>query len=101
MSRLERTLRMRHHAEDIARIVEDAGDVPRGSVDLTGIAEGYAAFALDPVERVRVVLLIAVLVSDRDRDFLARRIGAGEDRLAVFDLQADRAANEVEAGIAH
>ena len=93
----DRALGVRHHAEHIAGVVEDPGDVARRAVDLAGVAERDPAFAFEPVERLGIGLVIAVVVGDRDRDLLARRIGAGEDRLAVLDLQADRAADEVQA----
>ena len=70
---------------------------------LTGarIAEGDPAFALEPVERLLVGGVIAVMMGDRDDDLLARVVAAGEGRLAVLDLQRHVAADEVEAGIAH
>ena len=61
--------RVGHHAEHIAGGVNDAGDVARGAVDAFGIAEGDAAFAFQPVERlgvgdVRAGKLIELEVAD-------------------------------------
>src|SRR3546814_6489029 len=53
---------MRHHAEDIAGRIEDAGDVARRAVDVGGIAEGDAAFAFEPVERIGIGEIIAVMM---------------------------------------
>ena len=65
--RLDRPLGVRHQAEHVAGIVEDAGDPPRRAVDLVEVAERDPAFALEPVERRFVGLVIAVVVRDRER----------------------------------
>src|SRR3546814_5317233 len=61
---------MRHHAEDIAGRIEDAGDVARRAVDVGGIADGDAAFAFEPVERIGFGEIIAVLMRDGEQDRL-------------------------------
>ena len=73
----------------------------RRAVDLAGIAEGDPAFALEPVERLGVGLVIAVMMGDRDDDLLARLVAGGEGRLAVLDRQRHVAADEADAGVAH
>ena len=69
--RLDRPLGVRHQAEHVAGIVEDAGDAARRAVDLVEVAEGDAALAFEPVERRFVGLVIAVVVRDREADLLA------------------------------
>src|SRR3712207_5761948 len=51
MRRLEHPLRMRHHPEDVAAVIEDAGYVTCRSIDFAAVAEGHTAFAFQPVER--------------------------------------------------
>ena len=46
-----------HHPEYIARIVEDARDIPRRAVDIVGVAEDDAPFAFDGLLRQLVVEL--------------------------------------------
>ena len=57
----------------------------RGAVDVAGVAERDAAFAFQPVERLGVGEVIAVVMRDRDADRLARVIAAGERALRVLD----------------
>src|SRR3546814_9109056 len=64
-----------------------------------GIAEGDAAFAFEPVERIAVGKVIAVVVGDGDADQFALPIAAGKRALAVVDRQRDITADEVEADI--
>ncbi len=79
MRRFERPFGMRHHAKHIARIVQDTGNRARRSVDFVSVAEGDAALAFEPIERVPVGLIIAVVMRYRDYDFLASGVGTGED----------------------
>ncbi len=65
MGGLHHPLRMRHQAEHVAGRVENAGYAPRRTVHLAGIAEGDPAFALEPVERFGIGLVIAVVMRDR------------------------------------
>ena len=92
---------MRHHSQHIARLVEDAGNVAARSVAILDIAEGDTAFALDPVQRLVVGEEIAVVMGNRDADFLPCGIAAGEDRLRVLHFEAHVAADEILAGVAH
>ena len=76
--------------------------LPRRAVDLVGVAEGDAAFALEPVERRCVGLVIAVMVGDRERDRPRPPHSAQVNRLWLFStLSGDRAADEAEPGVAH
>ena len=59
MGRFHRPFRVRHHAEHIARIVDDSGDLPRRAVDAFGITEGDAAFPFQPIERFGIRLPIS------------------------------------------
>src|SRR3546814_4975372 len=47
--------------------VEHAGDAALRAVDIFGIAEGDAAFAFEPVERIAVGKVIAVVVRSEER----------------------------------
>jgi hypothetical protein len=89
-----------HHAEHIARVVEDAGDVAGRSVDAFRIAQRDAAFAFQPVERGVVGAIIAVMMGDGEGDAFARLIAAGEGALRIFDRQRDVAADEMAARVA-
>ena len=71
MGRLDHPLRMRHHPEHVAGLVDDPGDGSGGAVDLIRIAKGDPAFAFEPVERLGIGLVIAVMMGDRDDDVLA------------------------------
>ena len=75
---VRRALGVRHQAEHVAGLVEDAGDAARRAVALVEIAQGDPALALEPVERRRVGLVVAVMMGDREDDFLARSVAAGE-----------------------
>ena len=64
------------------------------------IAEGDAAFAFEPVQRLVIGEVIAVVMRDRHRDHLARLIARGEDGLAVLDAQIHVLAVEFERLVA-
>ena len=77
MGGFDHALGVRHHAEHVAGLVDDAGDVARRSVDGAGVAERDAAFAFQPVERLGIGGVIAVVMGDRDaRSSRPRRSGA-------------------------
>jgi len=82
-----------HHAEYVALVVEQAGDVARGTVDALGIAERDAAFAFEAVERLGVGEIIAVVMRDREGHALAGLVARGEGRLCRLDCQRDVAFN--------
>ena len=92
---------MRHHAEHIARGVEHPGDAPLRSVDLLAVAEGHAAFALEPVERFAIGEVVAVMVRHWQTDHLSGLVARGKQRLVVFDHQRHRTAGEGELRVAH
>src|SRR3546814_15843220 len=71
------------------------------SSDVCSSDLGDAAFAFEPVERIAVGKVIAVVVGDGDADQFALPIAAGKRALAVVDRQRDITADEVEAGISH
>ncbi len=85
--------------------LEDAGDRAGRAVEIVrlgeaavggAIAEGDQALAFEPVERIGVGGVVAVVMGDRHPDRLAGIVAAGKDRLAVLDPQMD-----VAAGKAH
>ena len=76
LQRLDQVLRVRHHAEDVAALVEDAGDGVERAVGVGGVggaavgvdvAEGDAVLALEPGERRVVAAVVAVAMGDRAR----------------------------------
>ena len=71
---------MGHHAEHVAGLVEDAGDVALGTVRVGLIGEGAlgvaipeddTAVAFEPVEGLGIGEIVAVMVGDRAADDLA------------------------------
>src|SRR6476620_11153799 len=92
---------MRHQAEDVAGVVENAGDAPRRAVDLVEVAKGDAPVALEAVECGFVGLKVAVVVRDREGYLLAGVIISGEQALAVLYPERHLAANELERRVAH
>ncbi len=69
--RVGRALGVRHQPEHPPVRREDAGDVARRAVGVVDVAEGDAVLALEPVERVGVGEVVAVVVGDRQPDGLA------------------------------
>src|SRR5690606_14316464 len=61
--RLEGPVRVRHHAQHIAAIVDDAGDVPGRAVGIVDIAEDHLALALEPVEGGLVGEIVPVAIA--------------------------------------
>ena len=59
------------------------------------------AGAFEMIERFRIGLIVAVMMGDGDRDFLARVIARGEQALAILNLEARSLADEVQACVAH
>jgi hypothetical protein len=57
---------MRHHAEDVAVFVEDAGDVVDRAVGVFAIAEGDLPFVFQFLQRLGFREIIAVAVGDDD-----------------------------------
>ena len=85
----------------LPRSFKHACDVARAAVDLFGVAERDAAFALDPVERFGIRDVIAIVMRDGKADRLALRIPGSKGRGGVLHVQRDIAADEVEPHVAH
>ena len=101
MRPIDRAFRVGHHAQNVPRSIEDAGDVAARPVAIAGVTEGNPAIAFEPVERRIVGEVVSVVMRDRDADRLALAVAAGKDRLRVLDRQIDGPADEVLAGVAH
>jgi len=82
-----RALRVRHHAQDVATVVDETGNVTRGAVGIIKIAEDDAALAFDAGECVFAGDEAAVTVGDRNFDFALFAIGADEHGVGVCDRQ--------------
>src|SRR5436305_4022 len=100
--------RVRHQPQDGAGLVEDAGDRASRSVDVVrvgqfaggaAITEGDPTLAFEPVERLGVSGVVAVVMRGRHPDRLAGGIAAGEDRLVVLDPQVHVAADEGQGAV--
>ena len=63
-----------HHAKHVAARVEQPGDAIGRPVDRAAVAKGDEPFALDPLERRRIGLEIAVVMRHRQADFGPCRI---------------------------
>jgi len=92
---------MGHHTQDITSCAKHASDVPRGTIDVFGIAEGDATIPFKSVERIAIREIIAIMMCNGDADLFTIGVAAGKRRLAIFDRQGDGAADEPYAGIAH
>src|SRR5437763_1553680 len=101
--RVGRVLGVRHQAQHRARLVEDTGDRSSRAVEIVGIAklsrgaaitERDEAALLEPIERVGIGGIAAIVMRDGPADRLTRRVAAGEDRLVVLDAQIDVLAGE-------
>ena len=55
---------MRHEAKNVARSIEDAGDVSCGAIDVLKVAKCDSTLAFEAVQRRFVGLVVAVVVSD-------------------------------------
>src|SRR5205807_9045300 len=96
--RVGRVLGMGHQAQDRARLVKDTGDRAGRAVEIVivaqmsrgaAITEGDETALLEPIERVRIGGIAAVVMRDGHADRLTRRVAAGENRLVVLDAQMD------------
>ena len=76
---------MRHHTQHIALVVQYASDVACGPVDALGITQRNPTFAFQSIERRLIREIIAVMMSNRIADALARFIAAGESALCILD----------------
>src|SRR5215831_1129986 len=97
--------RVRHHAEHVAALVDNAGDgvdravvVPVRVDHAVGraIAEQHPPFAFQPRDGFAVGDVVALAVRDRHADHLPRVVAAGEWRVGALDLEIDLAADETQ-----
>src|SRR5262249_17374555 len=88
--------RMRHHAEHVALVVDDAGDGLRRAVhiaDAVDAAVGRAiaieppALAFEPLDGLFVRSVIALTMGDRHADHLAGIVAARERRVGTLHTQ--------------
>jgi hypothetical protein len=101
---------MRHHSEDVALLIEDAGDVAKGSVwiglwrHITGgsaVAKGDAVFGFEALEFLRCAEVITFHMANGDLKDVSPGKLAGEGAVGGFDADVDLLANVLEACIAH
>src|ERR1700691_4694848 len=101
---------MRHHAEHVAALADDAGDRMRRAVDIGGLADvairraitvEHPPLAFDALQRLFIGLVIALAMGDRHANDLAGIVAAGEWRIRTLDPQMHVLADEFEPRIAH
>ncbi len=101
---------MRHHAEHVAALVDDAGDGIDGAIVVPvridhavgrGIAEDHPALAFQPRDGLAVGDVVALAVRDRHADHLAGIVAAGEGRVGTLDPQINVMADEAQVLVAH
>ena len=106
---LARPLGMRHQADHVARLVAQAGDVGHRSVRVAvggltprgvDVAEQHLAVALEPRHHVRLGVVVAFAVRDRNAQHLALAARRGERRVGVLDPHVHVLAAEVQAVVA-
>ena len=89
LQRLDQVFRVGHHAEDVAPLVEDAGDVVERAVGIGGSlvrpcrrrSGRRCGLRLERGERVVVAAVVAVAMRDRAADDLALAVAARENRV--------------------
>src|SRR5665648_261831 len=98
-------LRVGHHPQDIARLVNNARDVVHRAVGvgavgdvspLVAVAKNHQALLLDLAKTLRAGGPIALVVVDRDLDDLAHLEPPRERRVVTLHLQILRMADELE-----
>src|SRR5450759_5064910 len=103
-------LRVRHHAEHVAALVDDAGDGVDGAVVVPvridhairrRIAEHHPPLAFQPCNGLAVGDVVTLAMRHRHADYLARIVVAGERRVGALDPQIDVAADEAQILAAH
>src|SRR5688500_5129353 len=101
---------MRHHPEHIPLLVDDPGDVSLGAIwvgvraDIAGgvrIPEDNASLALESVEHGSRGEITPVAVGNRHLQKLSSDVAVGEQRVGVFDANANGCGNELECGVSH
>ena len=102
-------LRMRHHAQDVAPLVADAGDIFQRSVGIgfrgnlplrSCIAEDHLLALVQLLQRGLVAEVIPLAMPDGHLQHLARSQSLGEGRSAAFHPQVDRLADVLQAAVA-
>ena len=101
---------MRHHAEHIAALVDDAGDRIRRAVDVgllvddavgRAVAIEHPPLAFEPLQGLFIGFVIALAMGDRHADDLAGIVAAGERRVGALDPQMHVVADEFQPRVAH
>ena len=103
-------LGVRHHADDVAALAADAGDVAGRAVRIRragrraargiDIPEDHAPLPFQPIEQIVGREVVALAVIDGDAQHLALPAGAGERRVGLLDPDADVLADELQAAVA-
>src|SRR6185437_1154227 len=107
--RIDRSLGVRHHPENVSRLVDDAGDGSRGavgappfiSIGSTGKIPKYdPAFALQSVDRLLVGSVTPVTVGDRNPERRPLVIAVREQCVRRLHAKPYQLTHELEAGVA-
>ena len=108
--RFHGALRMRHHAEDVAPAIAQAGDGLARTVGIGGgieravrrtVAEGNLIVAFQLGERSVVANVVAVSVRNGNAQHLAGAGGRSKGRRGGLNADVHVAADKAQAGIAH
>jgi hypothetical protein len=92
---------MRHHAKDIAFVVQNSGDVTLGSVGVVEVAKRDSIFAAKGIQRSFVSDIAALAVSDGHSKNFSFLIGTREGRMRGRNLEAYWLADEFQSAVAH
>src|SRR6516165_10568175 len=101
---------MRHQAQNVEPFRIDPGNIINRAIRiglaveiaaLVAIAEGDAAFRLDPADRLVIGDIISFAMRNCDLDDLALQILRGEGRVRAFDPQMLHLADEAQIRVAH
>src|SRR5260370_523656 len=102
--------RMRHHAEHVAALVDDAGDRLRRAVDVGAVVDhpfgGAVAIEHPPIapellQRLFYGSVVAFTMGDGSANDLPGVVAACEGRVGSFDRQMHIMADELQSRIAH
>src|SRR5208283_3490354 len=108
--RINEIFRVRHEAQYIEALGINPGDVIDRPIRIgypadislhVAIAEGDAAIPFEASNCLRIRLVIALAMRDRDFDYLAAAIVRGEWRIVSFYSQMLHPADEAQIGVAH
>lgn len=92
--------RVRHHAEYIALLIENTGNVTQRAIRVVEIAERHPVFAFQAVQRRFIREITTLAVGYGDTNYVALAEAPSKRRIRRFDLQANVPANELQACIA-